>query len=152
MDLIGEFRLNDVDNCNEIYCLAFHELRQLKGQLFFSLRVAVPSPPPPPKVKRRRGNVYANLTLIAFPCLPFTWGGGGGGRGNTFLIAWGGGGEERLLILHRLGLRGGGEATHSLSLGAEGGSRNILGDRMVIKGSEGGGECQSSLKEYKGGL
>ena len=123
MDLIGEFRLNDVDNCNEIYCLAFHELRQLKGQLFFSLRVAVPSPPPP-KVKRRRGNVYANLTLIAFPCLPFTLGGGG---------------EERLLILYRLGLRGGGEATHSLSLGAEGGSRNILGDRMVIKGSEGGG-------------
>ena len=111
MDLIGEFRLHDVDNCNEIYCLAFHELRQLKGQLFFSLRVAVPSPPPPPKVKRRRGNVYANLTLIAFPCLPFTLGGGGGG----------------------------GEATHSLSLGAEGGSRNIWGDRMVIKGNEGGG-------------
>ena len=123
MDLIGEFRLHDVDNCNEIYCFAFHELRQLKGQLFFSLRVAVPSPPPPPKVKRRRGNVYANLTLIAFPCLPFTLGGGGGG-----------------------------EATHSLSLGAEGGSRNILGDRMVIKGNEGGWECQSSLKEYKGGL
>ena len=66
MDLIGEFRLNDVDNCNEIYCLAFHELRQLKGQLFFSLRVAVPSPSPPPQVKRRRGNVYVNLTLIVF--------------------------------------------------------------------------------------
>ena len=29
-----------------------------------SLRVAVPSPPP--QVKRRRGNVYANLTLIVF--------------------------------------------------------------------------------------
>ena len=32
--------------------------------LISSLRVAVPSPTP--KVKRRRGNVYANLTLIVF--------------------------------------------------------------------------------------
>ena len=136
MDLIGEFRLNDVDNCNEIYCLAFHELRQLKGQLFFSLRVAVPSPPPPQGETEARERLRKpDSNRIPLP--PFHLGGGG---------------EERLLILYRLGLRGGGEATHSLSLGAEGGSRNILGDRMVIKGSEGGGECQSSLKEYKGGL
>ena len=120
MDLIGEFRLHDVDNCNEIYCFAFHELRQLKGQLFFSLRVAVPSPPP--KVKRRRRNVYANLTLIAFPCLRFTLGGGGG------------------------------EATHSLSLGAEGGSRNILGDRMVIMGNEGGGGVSVVTKRVSRGI
>ena len=36
----------------------------------FSLRVVVPfTPPPPPhthKVKRKRGNVYANLSLIVF--------------------------------------------------------------------------------------
>ena len=31
-----------------------------------SLLVAVPSPPPRPRVKRRRGNVYANLTLTVF--------------------------------------------------------------------------------------
>ena len=31
-----------------------------------SLLVAVPSPPPHPRVKRRRGNVYANLTLTVF--------------------------------------------------------------------------------------
>ena len=123
MDLIGEFRLHDVDNCNEIYCFAFHELRQLKGQLFFSLRVAVPSPPPP-KVKRRRGNVYANLTLIAFPCLPFTLGGGGE--------------EERLLILYRLGLREG--------------PGIFWGIVWLSWGTKGGGECQSSLKEYQGGL
>ena len=109
MDLIGEFRLHDVDNCNEIYCLAFHELRQLKGQLFFSLRVAVPSPPP------SQGETEARERLRKpdsnrIPLPPFHLGGGGGG-----------------------------EVTHSLSLGAEGGSRNIWGDRMVIKGNEGGG-------------
>ena len=123
MDLIGEFRLHDVDNCNEIYCFAFHELRQLKGQLFFSLRVAVPSPPPPQGETEARERLRKpDSNRIPLP--PFHLGGGGGG----------------------------GEATHSLSLGAEGGSRNILGDRMVIKGNEGGWECQSSLKEYKGGL
>ena len=123
MDLIGEFRLHDVDNCNEIYCLAFHELRQLKGQLFFSLRVAVPSPPPPQGETEAKERLRKpDLNRIPLP--PFHLGGEGGG----------------------------GEATHSLSLGAEGGSRNILGDRMVIMGNEGGGECQSSLKEYQGGL
>ena len=120
MDLIGEFRLHDDDNYNEIYCLAFHELRQLKGQLFFSQGVAVPFPPP--KVKRRRGNVYANLTLIAFPCLRFTLGGGGEGTAT-----------RRLFILYRLGL---GE-----------GARKILVDCMVIRENEERGECQLSLKE-----
>ena len=136
MDLIGEFRLNDVDNCNEIYCLAFHELRQLKGQLFFSLRVAVPSPPPP-KVKRRRGNVYANLTLIAFPCLPFTLGGGGGGGGGgeaTHSLSLGAeGGEERLLILYRLGLREGPGIFWGivwLSRGAKGGGVSVFTKRV----------------------
>ena len=124
MDLIGEFRLHDVDNCNEIYCLAFHELRQLKGQLFHSLRVAVPSPPP--KVKRRRGNVYANLTLIAlFPCLRFTFEEGGGEGTAT----------RRLLILYRLGL---GE-----------GARKILEDRMVIRGNEGGGVSVVAKRVYR---
>ena len=109
MDLIGEFRLHDVDNCNEIYCLAFHELRQLKGQLFHSLRVAVPFPPPPQGETEARERLRKpDSNRIPLP--PF----------------------------HLLG-GGGGEATHSLSLGGEGGSRNILGDRMVIKGNEGGG-------------
>ena len=94
MDLIGEFRLNDVDNCNEIYCLAFHELRQLKGQLFFSLRVAVPSPPPPPQGETEARERLRKPDSNRIPLPPFHLGGGGGG-----------------------------EATHSLSLGAEGGRR-----------------------------
>ena len=93
MDLIGEFRLNDVDNCNEIYCLAFHELRQLKGQLFFSLRVAVPSPPPPQGETEARERLRKpDSNRIPLP--PFHLGGEGGGK-------------ERLLILYRLGLREG---------------------------------------------
>ena len=90
MDLIGEFRLNDVDNCNEIYCLAFHELRQLKGQLFFSLRVAVPSPPPPQGETEARERLRKpDSNRIPLP--PFHLGGGGGRRGYSFFIAWGGG-------------------------------------------------------------
>ena len=93
MDLIGEFRLHDVDNCNEIYCFAFHELRQLKGQLFFSLRVAVPSPPPPQGETEARERLRKpDSNRIPLP--PFHLGGGGEG-------------EERLLILYRLGLREG---------------------------------------------
>ena len=113
MDLIGEFRLHDVDNCNEIYCLAFHELRQLKGQLFHSLRVAVPSPPQGETEARERLRKPDSNCIIPLP--PFHLRGGEGRVrlhvGYSFFIAWGWG-------------RGPGR---------------FLEDRMVIRGNEGGG-------------
>ena len=126
MDLIGEFHLHDDDNCNERYCLAFHELRQLKGKLFFSLRVAVPSPPQGETAARER---LRKPDSNRIPLPPFHLGGRRGGEGTA---------TRRLLILYRLGL---GER-----------ARKILGDRKVIRENEGRGECQSSLKESKGGL
>ena len=123
MDLIGEFRLHDVNNCNEIYCLAFHELRQLKGQLFHSLRVAVPSPPQGETEARERLRKPDSNCIIPLP--PFHLRGGGGEGTAT----------RRLLILYRLGL---GE-----------GARKILEDRMVIRGNEGGGVSVVAKRVYR---
>ena len=95
MDLIGEFHLHDDDNCNERYCLAFHELRQLKGKLFFSLRVAVPSPSPPPQGETAARERLRKPDSNRIPLPPFHLGGGGGGGEGTA--------TRRLLILYRLG-------------------------------------------------
>ena len=123
MDLIGEFRLHDVDNCNEIYCFAFHELRQLKGQLFFSLRVAVPSPPPPQGETEARERLRKPDSNCIIPLPPFHLRGGEGRVrlhvGYSFFIAW----------------------------GCEKGPGRFW--RIVwLSGETKGGGCQSSLKEY----
>ena len=133
MDLIGEFRLHDVDNCNEIYCLAFHELRQLKGQLFHSLRSRTLPPPQGETEARERLRKPDSNCIIPLP--PFHLRGGGGRVrlhvGYSFFIAWGWG-------------RGPGRFWRIVWLSGEtkGGGVSVVAKRVYRKvtASKGGGE------------